>query len=80
MMAHECRKSSRKAVYRAARRAFIAACDAAHVDAIARLHPAKAADGKPLFMDAAALGPRLAAQALMAIAADATDRPSPWRC
>jgi Protein of unknown function (DUF2817) len=57
--------------YRAARRAFIAACDAAHVDAIARLNPAKAADGKPLFMDAAALGPRLAAHALMAIATDA---------
>src|ERR1700761_9795720 len=56
--------------YRAARRAFIAACDAAHVDAIARLDPAKAADGKPLFMDAAALGPRLASRALMAIAAD----------
>ena len=56
--------------YRAARRAFIAACDAAHVDAIARLNPAKAADGKPLFMDAAALGPRLASRALMAIAAD----------
>src|ERR1700761_6889236 len=57
--------------YRARRRAFIAACDAAHVDAIARLNPAKAADGKPLFMDAAALGPRLAAKALMVIAADA---------
>jgi len=57
--------------YRTARRAFIAGCDAAHVDAIARLNPAKAADGKPLFMDAAALGPRLAARALMAIATDA---------
>ena len=57
--------------YRAARRAFIAACEAAHVDTIARLHPAKAADGKPLFMDAAALGPRLAPHALMVIATDA---------
>ncbi len=57
--------------YRAARRAFIAACDAAHVDAIARLNPAKAADGKPLFMDSAALGPRLAAHALMVLATDA---------
>jgi hypothetical protein len=57
--------------YRAARRAFIAACDAAHVDAIARLHPGKAVDGKPLFMDAAALGPRLSSRALMAVAADA---------
>lgn len=62
---------ARTQAYRAARRAFIAACDAAHVDAIARLNPAKAADGKPLFMDAAALGPRLATSALMAIATDA---------
>lgn len=54
--------------YRAARRAFIAACEAAHVDAIARLHPAKAADGKHLFMDAAALGPRRAAKAVLVIA------------
>ena len=60
-----------ESVYRAQRRAFIAACDTAHVDAIARLHPAKDADGKPLFMDAAALGPRLATRALMVIAADA---------
>lgn len=60
----------RAQVYRAQRRAFIAACDTAHVDAIARLNPAKAADGKPLFMDAAALGPRLATRAVMAIAAD----------
>jgi hypothetical protein len=57
--------------YRAARRAFIAACEAAHVDAIARLNPARATDGKPLFMDAAARGPRLAAHALMAVATDA---------
>jgi len=62
--------ASSESLYRAARRAFIAACDAAHVDAIARLNPAKAADGKPLFMDAAALGLRLASRALMAIAAD----------
>jgi hypothetical protein len=57
--------------YRAARRAFIAACDGAHIDAIARVNPARAADGKPLFMDAAALGPRLATKALMMIASDA---------
>src|ERR1700744_2634128 len=61
-----------ESIYRAARRAFIAACDAAHVDAIARLHPAKPADGKPLFMDAAAMGSRLATRALMVIAADVT--------
>jgi hypothetical protein len=54
--------------YRHARRAFIAACDHAHVDAIARLHPAKSPDGKPLFMDAAALGPRHAARAVLVVA------------
>ena len=57
--------------YRAARRAFIAACEAAHVDSIARLHPARDKDGKPLFMDCAALGPRLATRAVLAIASDA---------
>ena len=56
--------------YRTARRAFIAACEAAGVDTIARVHPAKAADGKPLFMDCAALGPRLATKAVVAIAHD----------
>ena len=62
---------SSESVYRAARRAFIAACEAAHVDSIARLHPAKDKDGKPLFMDCAALGPRLATRAVLAIATDA---------
>jgi len=62
---------SRAQLYRAARRGFIAACEAAGVDSVARLHPAKAADGKPLFMDAAALGPRLAAKAMLVIASDA---------
>jgi hypothetical protein len=56
--------------YRAARRAFIAACEAAHVDPIARLHPSRASDGKPLFMDCAALGPRLATRAVLTIAND----------
>lgn len=56
--------------YRAARRAFIAACEQAGVDTIARVHPAKGADGKPLFMDSTALGHRLAAKALVAIAQD----------
>lgn len=51
--------------YRAARRAFIAACEAAHLDTVARLHPAKSPDGKPLFMDCAALGPRLATKAML---------------
>jgi hypothetical protein len=58
-------------VYRVARRAFIAACEAAGVDPIARVHPGKAADGKPLFMDSAALGPRQAAKALLVVARDA---------
>src|SRR5471032_360395 len=57
--------------YRAARRAFIAACEAAGVDAIARLHPAKGPDGKPLFMDCAALGPRRAAKAMLVVAQNA---------
>src|SRR3954469_22761388 len=63
--------ASSQSVYRAARRAFIAACEAAAVDSIARLHPAKDTDGKPLFMDSAALGPRLATRAVLAIASDA---------
>ena len=56
--------------YRAARRAFITACEKAGVDTIARVHPAKGADGNPLFMDSAALGPRLARKAVVAIAQD----------
>jgi len=56
--------------YRAARKAFIAACEAVGVDAIARVHPIRGGDGKPLFMDAAALGPRLAQKALMVLAHD----------
>jgi hypothetical protein len=56
--------------YRVARRAFIAACDASGVDAIARVQPGTAPDGKPLFMDAAALGPRDGLRAVMVIAND----------
>lgn len=63
--------ASTGSIYRDARRAFIAAAEAAHVDTIARLHPAKDTDGKPLFMDCAALGPRLAARAVLVIAAQA---------
>jgi hypothetical protein len=58
--------------YRAARRAFIAACEKAHVETVARLHPGKAPDRMPLFMDCAALGPRHAARAVLAAAYDAT--------
>ena len=57
--------------YRTARRAFIAACEKAHVDPIARLHPAKGPDGKPLFMDCAALGPRRAPRAVLTVAYNA---------
>ena len=57
-------------LYRAQRRAFIAACEAARVDTIARLHPARPADDRPLFMDSAALGPRLAERAVLAVARD----------
>ncbi len=60
--------SSSGSIYRDARRAFIAAAEAAHVDTIARLHPQMGKDGKPLFMDSAALGPRLAPRAVLAIA------------
>lgn len=57
--------------YRAARRAFIAACEAAHAETVARLHPSKGPDGKPLFMDCAAAGPRLAAKAALVVSYDA---------
>ena len=57
--------------YRAARRAFIAACEAAHAETVARLHPAKAPDGKPLFMDCTALGPRHATRAFLVVSHDA---------
>ena len=63
--------SGQQKTYRAARRAFIAACEAAHVDTVARLHPAKAPDGKPLFMDVAPLGPRRAAKAVLVVGYDA---------
>ena len=57
--------------YRTARRAFIAACEKAHVETVARLHPARGPDGKPLFMDSAAVGPRHAARAVLVAAYDA---------
>jgi hypothetical protein len=57
--------------YRALRRAFIAACEARGLDAIARVHPARGADGKPLFMDSVALGSRHAAKALLVVTSDA---------
>jgi hypothetical protein len=55
--------------YRQARRNFISACEKARVDSIARVHPrAKGPDGKPLFIDSAAIGPRDARRALLLIA------------
>ena len=57
--------------YRAHRRAFIAACEAAGLDAIARVHPARGPDGKPLFMDCAAMGPRGADRAALLVSRDA---------
>ncbi len=57
--------------YRSLRRAFIAACDGAHLDAIARLHPVRGPDGGPLFMDSAAMGPRNGTGALLLVTGDA---------
>jgi hypothetical protein len=55
--------------YRSARRAFIAACQKARADSIARVHPAASGpNGNPLFIDSVALGPREARKALLLIA------------
>jgi hypothetical protein len=54
--------------YRQARRDFIAACEHAGADAIARVHPQKGPDGKPLFCDSAAFGPLAASRALLLLA------------
>lgn len=54
--------------YRGARKAFIAACEARGIDVVSRVHPsAKGPDGKPLFLDVCALGPRDAQKALLLI-------------
>lgn len=56
--------------YRQARHAFIAACEHAGVDVVARVHPSVVGrDGKPLFLDAAVVGPRDAKTALLLISA-----------
>ncbi|MEI9996061.1 MAG: M14 family metallopeptidase [Rhizomicrobium sp.] len=56
--------------YRAARHAFIAACEQAGIDVIARVHPlVQGRDGKPLFLDTAVIGPRAAKRALLLISA-----------
>jgi len=58
--------------YRAARKAFIAACVKARADTISRAHMGKSGpDGKPMFIDSVALGPRDAKKAVLMIANDA---------
>jgi hypothetical protein len=54
--------------YRQGRQDFIAACEKAGADAISRVHPAMGPDGKPLFCDSAAFGPRGGTRALLLIA------------
>ena len=56
------------AAYRQARRDFISACEGLGADVIARVHPERGPDGKPLFCDCAAFGPRGARHALLVIA------------
>ena len=57
--------------YRAARKAFIAACVKVRADAISRAHMGKPGpDGKPMFIDSVALGPRDAKKAVLVIAND----------
>jgi hypothetical protein len=56
--------------YRCGRHNFIAACERAGIDVIARVHPkAQGRDGKPLFLDTAIIGPRDAKKALLLISA-----------
>jgi len=54
------------AAYRKARKEFIAGCGG---DSISRVHPEAGPDGKPLFCDSAAFGPRDAARAVLVIGA-----------
>ena len=54
--------------YRQSRKAFIAACEKAGADVIGRVHPARGPDGLPLFLDAAAFGPRLAQSGVLVVA------------
>jgi hypothetical protein len=53
--------------YRQSRKAFIGSCEKAGADVIGRVHPAKGPDGLPLFLDAAAFGPRLAASGVLVV-------------
>jgi hypothetical protein len=54
--------------YRQSRKAFIAACEKAGADVIGRVHPQRGPDGLPLFLDAAAFGPRLAKSGVLVVA------------
>lgn len=54
--------------YRAARHAFIEACESADLGVTSRVHPdAKGRDGKDLFLDTTTIGPREAEHALLLI-------------
>ena len=53
--------------YRQSRKAFIASCEKTGADVIGRVHPAKGPDGLPLFLDAAAFGPRLAPAGVLVV-------------
>ncbi|MGA7711083.1 MAG: M14 family metallopeptidase [Rhizomicrobium sp.] len=54
--------------YRAARTAFLKACQVAGLSTMARVHPkAQGRDGKPLFLDTATVGERKAQSALLLI-------------
>ncbi|HVZ28625.1 MAG TPA: DUF2817 domain-containing protein [Rhizomicrobium sp.] len=57
--------------YRRSRRDFIALCRKAGADTIARVHPAPGPDGKPLFCDSAAFGPRDAKRGVLLLGEDA---------
>src|SRR5215475_4429674 len=65
------REANLTAAYRQARQDFISACEKLGADVIGRVHPERGPDGKPLFCDCAAFGPREAGRGLMVIA-DAT--------
>jgi len=58
--------------YRSARKAFIAACTKARADTISRAYMGRQGpDGKPVFVDSVALGPRDARRGILVIANNA---------
>src|SRR6185312_11822842 len=54
--------------YRQSRKAFIEACEKAGADVVGRVHPARGPDDKPLFLDTAAFGTRLAESGVLVAA------------